>query len=125
VQRFRGGLVFKAHRLCVGLCRMSDKKRAKKALPGLLSLVNSFLESKEQGKAAKALRKGVETEVGCHPGGNPGANRWFLQSTPIQMPPESGGICGRFDLRFATGLPPGWPELRCLDATSASISETD
>ena len=30
-----------------------------------------------------------------HPGGNPGANRWFLQSTPIQMPPESGGICGR------------------------------
>jgi hypothetical protein len=42
---------------------MSDKKRAKKALPGLLSLVNSFLESKEQGKAAKALRKGVETEV--------------------------------------------------------------
>jgi len=30
-----------------------------------------------------------------HPGDNPGANRWFLQSTPIQMPPESGGICGR------------------------------
>jgi len=30
-----------------------------------------------------------------HPGGSPGANRWFLQSTPIQMPPESGGICGR------------------------------
>jgi len=30
-----------------------------------------------------------------HPGGNPGANRWFLQSTPIQMPPESGGICWR------------------------------
>ena len=30
-----------------------------------------------------------------HPGGNPGANGWFLQSTPIQTPPESGGICGR------------------------------
>jgi len=30
-----------------------------------------------------------------HPGGNPGANRWFLLSTPTQMPPESDGICGR------------------------------
>ena len=30
-----------------------------------------------------------------HPGGNPGANRWFLQSTLVEMPPESGGICGR------------------------------
>ena len=27
-------------------------------------------------------------------GGNPGANGWLLYSTPIQMPPESGGICG-------------------------------
>lgn len=47
----------------VGMCRMSDKKRAKKALPALLSLVNSFLEGKELEKAAKALRKGLETEV--------------------------------------------------------------
>jgi len=37
----------------------------------------------------------------AHPGGNPWANlksisrgnRWFLKSTPIQMPTESGGIC--------------------------------
>ncbi|KAJ1476033.1 SRP40, C-terminal domain-containing protein [Baffinella frigidus] len=42
---------------------MSDKKRAKKALPALLSLVNSFLEGKELEKAAKALRKGLETEL--------------------------------------------------------------
>jgi len=28
-------------------------------------------------------------------GGNPGANRWFLESTPVQTPPESGGICGK------------------------------
>ena len=46
------------------------------------------------------------TKISCsrrlHPGGNPGANlksisrgnRWFFKSTPIQMPPESGGICG-------------------------------
>ena len=31
-----------------------------------------------------------------HPGGNPGAKGLFLWSTPIQMPPESGGICGRW-----------------------------
>jgi len=29
---------------------------------------------------------GLETLY--HPGGNPGANRWFLRSTPIQTPPE-------------------------------------
>ena len=28
------------------------------------------------------------------PGGNLGANGWFPQSTPIQMPPESGGFFG-------------------------------
>ena len=33
--------------------------------------------------------------LSSHPGGNPGANRWFLLSSPIQMPPELGGICGR------------------------------
>jgi len=26
---------------------------------------------------------------------NPGANRWFLQSTPIQMLPPEGSICWR------------------------------
>ena len=31
----------------------------------------------------------------CRPGGNPGPNGWFLQSTPMQMPPRRGGICGR------------------------------
>jgi len=30
------------------------------------------------------------------PGGNPGANGWFLLSTPIQMPPRRGGICERW-----------------------------
>ena len=29
------------------------------------------------------------------PGGNPGANGWFLWSTPIQMLPRRGGVCGR------------------------------
>ena len=29
------------------------------------------------------------------PGGNLGANGWFLQPTPIQMPPQRVGICGR------------------------------
>jgi len=34
-------------------------------------------------------------EMALRPGGNPEANEWFILSTPIQMPPESGGICGR------------------------------
>ena len=29
------------------------------------------------------------------PGGNPGAHGWFLKSTPIQMLPFGGSICGR------------------------------
>jgi len=28
------------------------------------------------------------------PGGKPWANRWFLKSTPIQMPPEPGASVG-------------------------------
>jgi len=39
-----------------------------------------------------------------HPGGNPGANRWFLRSTPIQMPQESGGICGRLTYDLPLGF---------------------
>ena len=48
-------------------------------------------------EALEALREIIRSsgKVPAHPGGNPGAKRWFLQSTPIQMPPESGGICGR------------------------------
>jgi hypothetical protein len=34
-------------------------------------------------------------EVGHHPGDNPRANGWFLESTPIQMLPPGGSICGR------------------------------
>ena len=38
-----------------------------------------------------------------HPGGNPGANWSFLQSTSIQVPPESGGICGIVDQDLPLG----------------------
>jgi len=46
--------------------------------------------------------QGRDPGLDIRPGDNPGANlksisrgnRWFLKSTPIQMPPESGGICG-------------------------------
>ena len=31
----------------------------------------------------------------CHPGENPGANIWFVWSTPIQMLPPGGSVCGR------------------------------
>ena len=33
--------------------------------------------------------------VNRRPGGDPGADRWFLESTPIQMLPPEGSICGR------------------------------
>ena len=34
--------------------------------------------------------------IAGRPGGNPGADGWLLQSTPIHMPPRRVGICGRF-----------------------------
>ena len=38
----------------------------------------------------------VRWRRGATPGaGNQGANDWFLQPTPVQMPPLRGGICGR------------------------------
>ena len=44
---------------------------------------------------------------------DPGANRWFLKSTPIQMPPQSGGICGRMTEDLPLGCLRGglltWP----------------
>jgi len=54
---------------------------------------------------ARASRSSQEA---CQPGDKPGANRWFLWSTPIQMLGSGGSICGRLALRFAHGLPPGW-----------------
>ena len=41
----------------------------------------------------EAARKDA-SEVLLRPGGNPGANGWFLESTPIQMPPRRGDIFG-------------------------------
>ena len=40
-------------------------------------------------------RKGSNSlwEIVFRPGGNPGANGWFIQSTPIQMPSRRVGIC--------------------------------
>ena len=36
-----------------------------------------------------------EADPSTRPGGNPGENGWFLESTPMQIPPRRGGICGR------------------------------
>ena len=38
------------------------------------------------------------------PGGNPGANGWFIESTPKEMLPQRGSICGR--------LTADWPSTR-------------
>ena len=60
-----------------------------------------------------------------HSGGNPRANRWFLWSTPIQMPPQRGVICGR----LTQDLPSRWqmfgkarPEHRGLTVGSYAVS---
>ena len=39
-----------------------------------------------------------------HPGGNPRANQCFFLSPPIQIPPESGGICGRLTQALPLGF---------------------
>ena len=54
-----------------------------------------------------------------HPGGNPGAFKWFLESTPIPMPPGSGGICGR----LTYDLPPGCPQMQSRWDAVAPIDE--
>ena len=83
--RIYGGTTIKAHRLVYHSTlgsRVIKKKKKKK---------------RRDKHPAMAQRPGSSEggRVAAHPGGNPGANRWFLESTPIQMPPESGGICGR------------------------------
>ena len=40
----------------------------------------------------QALLSTLEKVLALHPGDNPGANRWFLESTPIQMQPPGGSI---------------------------------
>jgi len=76
-----------------------------------------------------------------HPGGNPGANWWFIESTPMQMPPvestpmqmppESGGICGRltqdlplgyFQGGLQIGQPPAW---QCVIQNSTPHPEVE
>ena len=44
---------------------------------------------------AKPPRKGEVPSHPPHPGDNPGANRWFRESIPIQIQPPGGSICGR------------------------------
>ena len=69
---------------------------------------SSFGSQAKSTKTFQGLLSSLESESKCHPGFNPRANRWFLRSTPVQMPPEPGGI----KLRFAPGLPPGWWEIK-------------
>ena len=62
-------------------------------------------------KAAVAEREKparAGTDKVSRSGGNPGANIWFLWSTPIQMLPRRGSICGEIDLGFVLNSTPGW-----------------
>ena len=72
--------------------------------------------AEEEGEEEESVSQGALTLIRKllphRPGGNPGANGWFLQSTPIQMPPKSGGICGR----LTYDLPLGCLQGGCSDA---------
>ena len=51
------------------------------------------------------------------PWGQPRGNKWFLQSTPIQMPPQRGGLCERLtqdvpSTRLQGGSDPGSVSLK-------------
>ena len=98
MERFQGGLVFKAHRV---LYRSTLGSRV------IMKKVKEGAGTAEDADLGLENRDGhgITKLVGPnHPGGNPGANRWFLESAAIQMPPESGGICGR----LTRDLPLGW-----------------
>ena len=59
--------------------------------------LHATLASHEKHKAdSRAALSAVEDQVLLHPGDNPGANRWILSSTPIQMLPPGGSIRGRW-----------------------------
>ena len=55
-----------------------------------------------------------------HPGGNPRANRWFLEVKPHANATSIGWHLWEINLRFATGLPPGWRGGAC----TASLPST-
>ena len=66
------------HEICMGVNHVGHFLFNARILPLLL--------------ASKAFTK---TPAVSHPGDNLGTNRWFLQSTSIQMLPPGGSICGR------------------------------
>jgi len=72
----------------------------------------------QNGPAIECGGQGLESWF-RRPGCNPGANGWFILSTPIQMPPANATRIGwhlwEIDLIFAPGLPPGWngPAIEC------------
>jgi len=94
-----------------GLC-LWRAKREWSLLSVSLSLASlslaSLSPSPEPQRHKQVDRVAAPREARGSPGGNPGANRRFLLSTPIQIPPESGGICGR----LTSDSPPGRPRRR-------------
>ena len=58
------------------------------------TFLSPWIWSRRRNPVSCGVQIHSQKHVVFRPGDNPGANRWFLQSTPIQMPPPGGGICG-------------------------------
>ena len=59
-----------------------------RALPGRLKFKVRRHDSNTDFSPAREISSSLfNWSCGNRPGGNPGANSWFLKSTPIQMPP--------------------------------------
>ena len=67
-------------------------------LPGMTALTEGDMKEDTISSCVNRLFDKV-----FHPGDNPGAHNWFLESTPVQMPPRGGSICWR----LTWDLPPG------------------
>ena len=63
-----------------------------RSILGLFGLIDPHLPGSFPRQNRRILEKSKRVD---RSESNPGANEWFLRSTPIQMPPRRGDICGR------------------------------
>ena len=98
----------------------TPRRAGNKALASLKERLASLRGSEPT--AQRCSNRGVRQP--SRPGGNPGAYRWFLQSTPLQFPPESGGICGRLTSDLPLGCLQGGLHSACQALLSTNPSSS-
>jgi len=85
VQRFRGGLVFKAHRLCVSLNSMLESNKEEKEVQGVGGCLEGVAPPSLQGLGFEFQCPGcgVQGLVGCLEGVAPPSNSLQRQSPDV------------------------------------------